>query len=67
MNSKFGTWRRLGLIVLAFVAVTATATAVRRASWTPIVTVGWLPAVVVALYSRPSGRCARRRGTTSAG
>ncbi len=43
-------------LAVAFVAVAAAAQAIRQGSWTPLVSVGWLPAVIVA--SGPgSGRC----------
>jgi hypothetical protein len=46
-------WKR-GLYLIAglaavFVAVAATAQAIRQGSWAPIVEAGWLPAVIVAV------------------
>jgi hypothetical protein len=68
MKSKFEVWtRRIGLIIGAAVAATAMINAIRLDSWAPIAMVAWLPAVFVAIYSPPPGRCGRRRGTTSAG
>jgi hypothetical protein len=65
MKTRFDTWlRAIGLIVFALVAAAAIASAIRTASWTPVVSVAWLPAVLVAAYSRPRGRCWRRRGKT---
>jgi hypothetical protein len=67
MNRKFDRWtRRIGLIIVAAVAATAIVNAIRLTSWAPIVMVAWLPAVIVAVYSRPSGRCGRRRSPASA-
>ena len=66
MNSTFEMWtRRIGLIVGAAVTATAAINAIRLASWAPIAMVAWLPAVFVAIYSRPASRCGRR-STTSA-
>jgi hypothetical protein len=47
---------------VAFVAVAAIVQAIREGSWGPIISVGWLPAVIVA--SRPGSvrRCLRGRG-----
>jgi hypothetical protein len=61
-------WKRwlyviTGLAAL-FVAVAVAAQAIRENSWTPVVSAGWLPVVLVA--SGPgSGRCClpRRRRT----
>jgi hypothetical protein len=68
MKSTFELWtRRIGLVIGAAVAATAVINAIRLASWASVLMVAWLPAVFVAIYSRPSGRCGRRRRTTSAG
>lgn len=65
MKTRFDTWiRGIGLLVFALVAGAAIAAAVRTASWTPVLNVAWLPAVLVAAYSRPAGRCWRRRERT---
>jgi hypothetical protein len=50
-------WKR-GLYLIAglaavFVAVAATAQAIRQGSWAPIVEAGWLPAVIVAWLGFP--------------
>jgi hypothetical protein len=37
-------------VAVAVVAVSSIAAAVRQGSWGPIVSVGWLPAVVVATW-----------------
>jgi hypothetical protein len=56
---------RLALALVAaamtFVLVSSTVLAVRQHSWTPILTVGWLPAVVVATWPGYGRRCAARR------
>ena len=68
MKSKFEVWTwRIGLIIGAAVGATAVINAIRLDSWAPIVMVAWLPAVFVAIYSRPPGRCGRRHSPTSAG
>jgi hypothetical protein len=65
MKAHFDTWiRRIGLIVVAGVAGVTIASAIRTDSWAPVVTLGWLPAVLVAVYSKPGARCWRRRGAT---
>ena len=45
-----------GLIV-AFVAVSSIVQAIRLGSWPPVLSVGWLPAVVVAVWPRAYRRC----------
>ena len=52
-------------IAVAVVAVSSIVQAVRQGSWAPIISVGWLPAVVVATWwPRTRGRCRpRRQGT----
>jgi hypothetical protein len=50
-------------LVAAVVAVSAAAQAIRTASWTPIVSVGWLPAVIFATWPSSYRRCLRRRRT----
>ena len=49
-------------LVAAFIAVAAIVQAIRQGSWGPIISVGGLPAVIVA--SRPGAvrRCLRGRG-----
>jgi hypothetical protein len=50
-------------LVAAFVAVSSIVAAVSQGSWSPIVSVGWLPAVIVASVSGPCRRGLRgRRG-----
>ena len=49
-------------LVAAFIAVSSIVQAINEGSWGPIVSVAWLPAVIVA--SRPGSvrRCLRGRG-----
>lgn len=46
----------------AVVAVSSIAQAVRSGSWGPVVSVAWVPAVVVAAWPAASHRCLTRRG-----
>ena len=49
-------------IAVAVVAVSSIVQAVRQGSWGPIISVGWLPAVVVATWwPGTRGRCRSRR------
>jgi hypothetical protein len=48
-------------LAVAFVVVACAARAVRQGSWTPVISVGWLPAVVVACWPGASRRCLPRR------
>jgi hypothetical protein len=44
------------LAIAAFVALAAVVQAVRRESWAPIWSIGWLPAVLVASLWTPASR-----------
>jgi len=46
-----------------FVAVSSISQAIRQGSWSPIVSVGWIPAVVVAAWPGAYRRCLHRRST----
>jgi hypothetical protein len=46
----------------AFVAVSAAVQSIRQGSWEPIVSVDWLPAVIVAMLPGSYRRCRSRRG-----
>jgi hypothetical protein len=63
-------WSRWLYIIAGLAAVIVTVSAVpqaiRQASWTPIVSVGWLPAVIAATWPGSYRRC-RRRPRTPAG
>ena len=48
-------------VAAAFVAVSSIVQAVRQGSWTPVVSVAWLPAVVVAVWPGTYRRCLRGR------
>jgi hypothetical protein len=49
-------------VVAAFIAVSSIVQAIRQGSWGPIVSVGWLPAVIVASWPGAGRRCLRGRG-----
>ena len=58
-------WMRvIAGVAVAVVAVSSIVAAVRQGSWEPIVSVGWLPAVIVAAWpGNYRRRClARHRG-----
>ena len=57
---KRGLYLVAGLAV-AFVAVSSIVQAVRQGSWGPVISVGWLPAVIVATWPGTSRRCLPRR------
>lgn len=59
-----GRWLYLvAALAAVFVAVSSVALAVRQGSWAPVVSVGWLPAVIVAAWPGRSRQClSRRRG-----
>ena len=44
-------------LVAVFVAVSSIVQAIRLGSWTPVIAVGWLPAVVVAVWPGARRRC----------
>jgi len=56
----------IGIVAGAVVAVTAAAAAIRQGSWSPLIAVGWLPAVIVAVTPGGYRRCSPRRGPRSA-
>ena len=62
MRRRFGLYELVAIVAAAVVAGAAIAQAIREHSWEPILTVGWLPAVLVASLSRPQSarRCWRR-------
>jgi hypothetical protein len=53
-------------LAAVFVAVATIVQAVRQGSWTPVVTSGWVPAVIVATWPTAYRRC-RIRGRGRAG
>ena len=48
-------------LVAAFIAVSSIVQAINEGSWGPIVSVGWLPAVIVASWPGVGRRCLRGR------
>ena len=50
-------------VAVAVVVVSSVVAAVRQGSWEPIIGIGWLPAVVVAIWwpAKYRGRCLPRR------
>jgi hypothetical protein len=54
-------------IAVAVVAVSSIVQAVRQGSWAPIISVGWLPAVVVATWWPSTRRRCRPRRQGTAG
>jgi hypothetical protein len=54
----------LAAVAATFVAVSSVVAAVRQGSWEPVLSVGWLPAVIVATWpGNYRRRCLpRRRG-----
>ncbi|HEX4659626.1 MAG TPA: hypothetical protein VH307_19745 [Streptosporangiaceae bacterium] len=48
-------------LAAAFVAVSSVVQAVRQGSWVPIISVGWIPAVIVAAWPGACRRCLPRR------
>ncbi|HEV3293880.1 MAG TPA: hypothetical protein VG123_33290 [Streptosporangiaceae bacterium] len=59
------TWTRwmylIAALVAAFVAVSSVVQAIRQGSWGPVVSVGWIPAVIVAAWPGANRRCLPRR------
>ena len=58
-------WKRWLYLVAAvaavFVTVATAAQAIRQGSWTPVASVAWLPAVIVAAWPGSGRRCLSRR------
>ena len=44
----------------ALVAVSSVVLAIRQGSWAPIVSVGWIPAVIIAIWPGTHRRCGSR-------
>jgi len=47
-------------LAAVFIAVASAAQAIRQGSWAPVVSVAWLPAVVVAAWPGSGRRCPSR-------
>jgi hypothetical protein len=62
MRRRSGWYEWVAIVAAAVVAGAAIAQAIREQSWEPILTVAWLPAVLVASLSRPQSahHCWRR-------
>ena len=62
MRRRFGLYELVAIVAAAVVAGAAIAQAIRENSWEPILTVAWLPAVLVASLSHPQSArgCWRR-------
>ncbi len=60
-------WRRwlylIAGLAAVFVAVASATQAIRQGSWTPILSVAWLPAVIAATWPGSRRRCLPRRRT----
>jgi hypothetical protein len=58
-------WKRwlylISGLAVVFVAAASAAQAVRQGSWAPVVSVGWLPAVIIASWPGAGRRCLQRR------
>ncbi len=50
----------IGALAALFVAVSSVVQAIGQGSWTPVLSVGWMPAVIVAAWL---GTCRGRRGS----
>ena len=48
MNSWTRWLRAIAALAAVFVAVSVAVQAIRQGSWEPVITVGWIPAVIVA-------------------
>ena len=48
-------------LVAVFIAVSSILQAISEGSWSPIISVGWLPAVIVASWPGVGRRCLRGR------
>ena len=55
----------LAVLAALVVAVSAAALAIRTGRWAPVLSLGWIPAVVVAVWPAPSRRCLRWRRTSA--
>jgi hypothetical protein len=53
-------------LAAAFVAVSCVVQAVRQRSWDPVVSVGWIPAVIIASWPGTRRRCVPRRRNPAA-
>ena len=60
-------WKRwlylIAGLAAVLVAAASAAQAIRQGSWTPVISVAWLPAVIVACWPGSGRRCLPRRRT----
>ena len=61
MNSWTLRLRAIAALAAVFVADSVAVQAIRQGSWEPIITVGWIPAVIVAAWPGTHRRCLPRR------
>jgi putative transcriptional regulator len=58
-------WKRwlylIAALAAVFVAVASAVQAIRQGSWAPVISVAWLPAVIVAAWPGSGRRCLPRR------
>jgi len=60
--SSWTRWMRaIAALAAVFVAVSVAVQAIRQGSWGPVITVGWIPAVIVAVWPGTYRRCLPRR------
>jgi hypothetical protein len=57
MNSWTRRLRAIAALAAVFVAVSVAVQAIRQGSWGPVITVGWIPAVIVAAWPGTYRRC----------
>jgi roadblock/LC7 domain-containing protein len=66
MSKKERAFYAIAIVVATFVTGSAVAAAVRQGSWAPMIDVGWLPAVFVAVKPGAYRSCLPRRAGGSA-
>lgn len=66
MRCRTGWTYAITWLAVAFVSVASAVQAIREGSWGPVISVGWLPAVVVAARPGSYRRCLGPRRRPSA-
>ena len=61
MNSWTRWLRAIAALAAVFVAVSVAVQAIRQGNWEPVITAGWIPAVIVAAWPGTYRRCLPRR------
>ena len=61
MNSWVRWLQMIAGLAAVFVAVSVAVQTIRQASWEPVITAGWIPAVIVAAWPGTYRRCLPRR------